>query len=68
MWLRSCVAVALVQAGSCSSDSTLSLEPSICRRWGPKKAKNIKIRASFKYTVGVVTTHWLGQVALVRVT
>ena len=35
--LRSRVAVALVQAGGCSSASTLSLGTSICRGCGPKK-------------------------------
>ena len=37
MWLRSCIAVAVVDAGSCSSDSSLSTGTSICRRCGPKK-------------------------------
>ena len=37
--LRSFVAVAVVQAGSCSSDSTPSLGTSICCRNGPKKKK-----------------------------
>ena len=35
--LRSGVAVAVVKAGRCSSDSTPSLGTSICRRCGPKK-------------------------------
>ena len=38
-WLRSCVAVAVVQASSCNSDSTPSLETSICHGYGPKKKK-----------------------------
>ena len=38
-WLGSCVAVAVVWAGSCSSDSTPSLGTSICRGCGPKKKK-----------------------------
>ena len=39
MQLRSWVAVAVVQAGSCSSRSTPSLGTSICGRYGPKKKK-----------------------------
>ena len=42
-WLGSCMAVAVVQAGSCSSDWTLSLGTSICCRCGPRKTKNIYI-------------------------
>uniref|UniRef100_A0A480GIX5 Glutamine-dependent NAD(+) synthetase isoform X1 n=1 Tax=Sus scrofa TaxID=9823 RepID=A0A480GIX5_PIG len=38
-WLGSRVAVAVVQAGSGSSDSTPSLGASTCRRCGPKKTK-----------------------------
>ena len=37
MWLRSAVAVAVVQAGSCSSHLTPSLGTSICCRCSPKK-------------------------------
>ena len=37
MQLRSCVAVALAQAGGCSSDSTPSLGTSMCRLCGPKR-------------------------------
>ena len=37
--LKSGVAVAVVQAGSCSSDSIPSLGTSMCRKWGPKKTK-----------------------------
>ena len=40
--LGSRVAVALVQASSYSSDSTLSLGTSICRRGGPRNGKKIK--------------------------
>ena len=36
-WLRSGIAVAVVQAGSCSFNSTPSLGTSICHRCGPKK-------------------------------
>ena len=39
MQLRSDVAVAVVQASRCSSDSTPSLGTSICCRCGPKKEK-----------------------------
>ena len=41
-WLTSAVAVAVAQAGSCSSDSTPSLGTSICCGWGPKKTKKNK--------------------------
>ena len=37
-WLRSCVAVAVVQASSCSSDLTPNLRTSTCCGCGPKKA------------------------------
>ena len=37
--LRSCIAVAVVEAGSCSSDWTPSLGTSMCRRCGPKNKK-----------------------------
>ena len=37
--LGSCVAVALAQAGSYSSDSTPRLRTSMCRRCGPQKKK-----------------------------
>jgi len=39
MQLGSNVAVAVVEAGSCSFDLTLSLGPSICCRCGHKKKK-----------------------------
>ena len=38
-WLRSCVAVAVTQASSYSSDSTPSLGSSICHEYSPKKTK-----------------------------
>ena len=41
-WLRSLIAVAVVQAGSRSSDSTPSLRTSICHRCSPKKQKKEK--------------------------
>ena len=42
MGLRSRVAVAVEEAGSCSSDSTPSLGTSKCHRYGPKKTKRQK--------------------------
>ena len=42
VWLGSCIAVAVVWAGSCSSDLTLSLGTSICIRCSPKKKKKKK--------------------------
>ena len=39
MRLGSLIAVAMEQAGSCSSDLTPSLESSICPRCGPKRQK-----------------------------
>ena len=44
MWLGSGVAVAVVQAGSCSSDLTPSLGTSVCCGYGPKKTKKISCR------------------------
>ena len=38
-WLESGIAVAVVEAGSCSSDWTPSLGTSICHGCGPKKQK-----------------------------
>ena len=39
MGLRSCIAMAVMQASSCSSDSTPSLGTSMCHGCGPKKKK-----------------------------
>ena len=36
-WLGSRVAMAVVEAGTCDSDSTPGLGTSICHRCGPKK-------------------------------
>ena len=47
--LRFCVAVAVAQAGSCSSDWTFSLGTSICHGCGPKKTKE---RKRYKCYVG----------------
>ena len=46
MWLRSGVAVAVVQAGSCNSDSTPPLGTSICCGCGPrgKKKQNVQLK------------------------
>ena len=44
MQLRSRVAVAVVEAGNCSSDSTPSLGTSMCREGGPKKTNEINLR------------------------
>ena len=51
--LRFCVAVAVVQAGSCSSSSywTPSLGTSICYRCGPKKTKKEKKKKKKKQRV-----------------
>ena len=46
MRLRSCVAVAVVQAGSCGSDAIPSLGTSIGHPCGPKK-KYILIRLNY---------------------
>ena len=42
MRLGSCVAVAVVEAGSCSSDLTPSLGTSTCCRCGPERKKKEK--------------------------
>ena len=42
MWLGSSVAVAMVEVGSCSSDSTPSLGTSVCSEGSPKKTKRKK--------------------------
>ena len=39
-WLRSCVAVAVAEADSCSSSSTPSLETCIYCAYSPKNTKN----------------------------
>ena len=44
MWLGSCIAVAVVQAGSYSSGLTPRLRTSICHGCGPKNSKKIKIK------------------------
>ena len=42
MWLRSGIAVSVAWAGSCSSDSALSLRTSICHGYCPKRKKEGK--------------------------
>ena len=42
MWLGSGIVVAMVQAGTCSSDSTPLPGTSICCRYSPKRTKKIK--------------------------
>ena len=51
-WMRlgSGIAVAVVSAGSCSSDSTPSLEISTCHRCGPKKQTTTTATRSYHYT------------------
>ena len=49
MWLRSGVAVAVTQVGSCSSDSTPSLGTSLNSRCSPKKEKQIINNVLFMY-------------------
>ena len=46
--LGSRVAVALVQAGSCSSDLTLSLGTSICRGSSPRNGKKTKKKSKLR--------------------
>ena len=66
MRLRSCVTVAVVWAGSCSSDLTPSLGTSICHRCGPEKKKKKLYWPSFYfarlwdgYTIIYLTDpHW----------
>ena len=62
MWLRGSVAVAVAQAGSCSSDLTPSLGTFIYRRCSPKKQKNIYLlentcSLSFPYLPNADTFH-----------
>ena len=51
MWLRSGMAVAVVQTGSCSSNLTPSLGNSTCHGCSPKKTKQNKNRGC-KYRSG----------------
>ena len=55
--LRSCVDVAVMQAGSCSSNSTSSLGISICLECGPKKTtkQNNERDYYFKY---ILIIYW----------
>ena len=72
-WLRSCVAVAVAQAGSYSSVSTPSLGTSICLRCSPKKKKRKlqvrKLSDKGKHTVNVGNysyTNKISKPAMVR--
>ena len=58
MLIVSGIAVAVVKAGSCSSDLTLSLGTSLCPGYGSKKRKKIYKKSSFplssKYSSGLI--------------
>ena len=54
MWFRSGIAVVVAQAGSYSSNLTLSLGTSKCSRFGPKNKKKQK-----KYDTGTKTDAWI---------
>ena len=49
MWLGSVMAVAVVEAGSCSSDSTPHLGTFACCTCGPKKKKDRDVRQEASY-------------------
>ena len=49
LWLDSCVAVAVVQAGSCSSSSAPSLGMSLCLGCGRKKKNKICVAPITQY-------------------
>ena len=53
MELRSCVAVAVAQIGSCSSDSTASLRTSICHGRSPKKQNKTKEKKKTHKTISL---------------
>ena len=61
MWLGSGVAVAVVWAGSYSSDSTPSLGTSICRGCSPKKTKKKKKEKPNKKTTPL---YWISGIGL----
>ena len=56
---RSCVAVAVVQASGCSSDSIPSLGTSICHRCGPKKQTNKQMNKKSKYFMIQCGSIWM---------
>ena len=55
-WLRSGVAVTVVQAGNYSSDSTPILGTSICCRYGPKKKEKKTLKTNICRNI---VSHWL---------
>ena len=66
MPLGSGVAVAVVEAGSCSFDLTPNLGTSICRGGGPKKAKkkkkkkggnNVSFKFDLEFSNVLITSH-----------
>ena len=57
-WLRSCIAVVVVWAGSCSSDSTPSLGSFICHGCGPKRQKK-KERERLFYFPAIYLLIWI---------
>ena len=66
-WLGSCVAVALVQAGVYSSNSTPSLGTSLCHGSSPRKGKKTKNFKKFKNkTTGkcILPATWVWQQTL----
>ena len=64
--LGSHVAVAVVQASSCSSDSTPSLETSICHRCGPEKQSYLLY--SPNYNIGEDNKNKFSNINLISVT
>ena len=63
-WLRSCVAVAVAQASSCSSNSTPSLGTSKCWEGSPKEwGKKIKLQGWLRPNShsGDDSSEWTGE-------
>ena len=63
MWLRSGIAVAVVQAGSCGSDSAPVLGTYICCRYGPKKQNKTKNTYHIAFLC-----HWVKNSELLKLT
>ena len=57
-WLRFCIAIAGVYAGSCSSDSNPSLGISICHGWSPKMKVNKWIKEEYRSFIAQVEGSW----------